>query len=251
MRARPGLALMLVLTCLAGVGSCRSATFYDAYRAQHPDWEPVLPLLGASLPEVVAALHAGSDIEEIRVEARELRILRLADAGAEPVGVDELVAGAGDVGDADTYAVVVDRVCSASAGLRELERVRVAYYLLPENRLAGWDHYEFRSLCAPRNHFRAVGPELAVVERRLAAEVGAAFDPPALELAQVYRRGISYLEAGRPAEAAAMLVLGERNYRAALEELRRTRPVSAPDGLAETVRLRESLMRALGVEARQ
>ncbi len=53
------------------------------------------------------------------------------------------------------------------------------------------------------------------------------------------------MEAGRLEEARAMLVLGERSYRAAAQRLRSAGRQAA---LADVQRMRQGLMRALGLE---
>jgi hypothetical protein len=69
-----------------------------------------------------------------------------------------------------------------------------------------------------------------------------------LDLAETFRRGLAYVEAGRFEEAQAMLVVGERGYRSATARLPADAPL--PDSIVEAARHRATLMRALGVVAK-
>jgi hypothetical protein len=234
----------MLLLLLAAAG-CQS-TFYDEYRAAHPGWTAELPREGAGLVEVLAALHAPDAIEGVRVELSALEIHRVDVEPWQPVSFDAVRRGAFRPEPAATYVVVADRSCRGEEGLRELAARRVGSYLLPDDRLAAWDHHEFRSRCSVRSRFRAARGDLARLELELAARTAAERGSPPLDLEQVYRRGLAYVEAGRLPEARAMLVAGERGYRAAARQARMQPEVTA--AWLEIARLRLRLMRALGVE---
>ena len=119
-------------------------------------------------------------------------------------------------------------------------------YLLPGGRLSAWDHHEFRSRCRVRTSFRAARGDLAGLELEVAVRIAARGGAPPLDLEQVYRRGLAYVEAGRLREARAMLVAGEPAYRAAA--LRERREPEGMEAWLEVADLRRRLMRALGVE---
>jgi hypothetical protein len=139
------------------------------------------------------------------------------------------------------YAVLVGWRCRFDLGLSESVVQRAGFYLLPGNRVAAYDHYGFRDRCSADDEFLAArGPGIDA-EREAFARV-AGFGAP-ISLAQAYRRGLAYLEAGRVGDARAMLVLGERSYRASSESLRAQ---GRTDALADAERMREALMRALG-----
>jgi hypothetical protein len=234
-----------VLALLLAMAGCQS-TFYDEYRAAHPGWTAELPREGAGLVEVLAALHAPDAIEGARILLDALEIHR---ADVEPwqrIPLAALRSGAVASEPSATYVVVADRSCRGEEGLRELSARRVSSYLLPGNRLAAWDHHDFRGRCVVRSRFRAARGDVAILELEVAARIAAERGRPPLELEQVYRRGLAYVEAGRLTEARAMLVAGERGYRAAARQAR-----SQPEARAawlDVARLRLRLMRALGVE---
>jgi hypothetical protein len=233
---------LLMLLLLVG---CRS-TYYDEYRAAHPGWTAELPREGSGLVEVLAALHAPDAIPGVRVQLSALEIHR---ADVEPwkrIPFDALRSGAIRPEPTATYVVVADRSCRGEEGLRELNARRVVSYLLPDDRLAAWDHHDFRSRCSVTSRFRAARGEVASLELELAARIAAERGRPPLDLEQIYRRGLAYVEAGRLPEAQAMLLAGERGYRAAALQAR-ARP-ERTEAWLEIARLRLRLMRALGVE---
>jgi hypothetical protein len=147
-----------------------------------------------------------------------------------------------------TYAVAVARSCRATEGLREVRAQRIAYYLLPGNRLQSFDHCEFRVGCGQRNHFRAARGEAIALERELEARIAREHGAPKLALEQLYQRGLAYVEVGRVADARAMLVAAESAYRALLARAPASPGPETQRALAESGRLRGKLMRALGVE---
>ena len=122
----------------------------------------------------------------------------------------------------------------------------MAWYLLPEGRLAAYDHYRFEDECGAANEFRAARGERAAVEREAMERVAGA--GPRFTLEQAYARGLAYVEAGRLDEARAMLLIGERGYRQVSAQLRASGRQGA---LSEVERMRASLMRALGVAPRR
>ena len=234
-------ALLLAVTLMG----CQS-TYYDEYRGAHPGWVAELPREGAGLEEVLAALYAPDSIEGVRVE---LNLLEIHRADVEPwqqISLDALRRGAFHPEPAATYVVVADRTCRGEEGLRELGARRVASYLLPDNRLAAWDHHDFRSRCSVRSRFRAARGEAVALERELATRIAAERGGPPLDVEQIYRRGLAYVEAGRIPEARDMLVAGERGYRAAALQAR-AQP-ERTEAWLEIAKLRLRLMRALGVE---
>jgi hypothetical protein len=240
------LAWALVLALALG---CQTPSYYDEYRASHPDFEAVLPNEGASLEELLAALYAPPAKEAGDLELRRLEILRVDERPWRALSLDEIRRGELVPSDAESYAVVADWECRAKVGLKDVRVVRPSWYLLPDNRLEAWDHLRFRSGCETRSQFRAARGAQAEVEAELSARVAKAYGKRTLELDEVYRRGLAYVEAGRLVEARAMLLLGERGFRAADERLRRQQAPGAGDPLADVRRLRDRLLRALGYEA--
>jgi len=235
-------ALACALASLAVTG-CASG-YYEEYGAQHPGFDAQLPRLGASLPELLAALHAPDRVETIEAELARLAIFEVAGERWREIPFDAIRSGSLLPSDASDYAVLVGLHCRFEQGLEEGGTTRAGFYLLPGNRVAAYDHYAFRDRCAVSNEFLAARGALVPVEREAFARL--AGYGSRITLAQAYRRGLAYLEAGRVADAQAMLVLGERSYRASAEGLR---AAGHSEALADAERMREALMRALGVEA--
>lgn len=237
---RSGLALAVAGAALA----CQS-TFYDAYKAAHPSFEPVLPRADASLTEVLAALYAPNRVEVVEVEIARLAIFRTDEEPWREIDFDAIRRGTWAVVPGEDYAVLVDWSCRFEMGLQTGGSQRGGYYLLPGDRLTAWDHYAFREGCTATNELRAARGALVPTELEAFDRVGSA--GRRFSLVQAYRRGLAYVEAGRLAEARVMLLIGERSYRAASEQLRASGRL---DALADAQRTREALMRALGVEAK-
>ncbi|MGH0032605.1 MAG: hypothetical protein ACQGVC_22665 [Myxococcota bacterium] len=245
----PTLVRSIGLAILCGIAALGcSTTYYDEYRAAHPGFDPTLPRVGVTLPELLAALEAPHPVETIDVVVSEPAIYRVGEEGRDWQSVEyaDVRSGAFTASDADDYVVLVGWTCRFERGLAEAPGVeRFGFHLLPGNRVVAYDHYDFRERCVPSNHFLAArGPAIAL-EREAFARLSVLGTRFSLE--QAYRRGLAYLEAGRVAEARAMLLLGERSYRASAAKLREA---GRTDALAEVDRLRASLMRALGVEPR-
>jgi hypothetical protein len=245
---QPGRRVGALLACLLLAALACQRSYYEVYRARHPDWVAELPRPGAALEEVLAALYAPSQVEGIRVEVEHLVIHRADVQPWREISFERIRGGRFASDPAATYAVTAVRGCRATEGLREVRAQRVAYYLLPRNRLQSFDHYEFRPGCGQRNHFRAARGEAVALERELEARIAREHGQPRLALEQLYRRGLAYVEVGRAADARAMLLAAEPDYRAQRAQARQARGIEARRALAESERLRGNLMRALGVK---
>ncbi len=237
----------LLACALLGAPACQRS-YYEAYRARHPDWVAELPRPDSALEEVLASLYAPSGVEGIRVEVEQLAIHRADVQPWREIPFERIRSGRFAPDPAATYAVTVVRGCRATEGLREVHAQRVSYYLLPRNRLQSFDHYEFRPGCDQRNHFRAARGEAIALERELEARIAREHGRPQLALDQLYQRGLAYVEVGRVADARTVLVAAEPAYRAQRARARHARGIEAQRALAESGRLRGNLMRALGVE---
>jgi hypothetical protein len=240
------LAFALVAFALF-VAGCQT-TFYDEYRARHPEFRADLPEEDSDLEQVLASIYAPQPDEKLEVKVRTLEIYRTDAHPWRALAFESVRAGDTAGSPTESYAVIVDWTCEAEHGLNKIGGERRAYYLLPGDRLAAWDHVRFRGDCALTTEYRAArGPE-AATESEVTARIRKTYGKTSLELDEVYRRGLAYVEAGRLLEAQAMLTLGERGFRAAELALRRSGARLDADPLAELRRLRASLMRALGVE---
>jgi hypothetical protein len=251
-RLRRGLG-PLGLLCLFGLGAlgalgCQQS-YYAQYRERHPEWDGSFPREGASLEEVLAGLHAPDAEEGTRIALDALEIWRVTDDGATRIEFEALRRGEALPDPSSDLLVIALRTCRAERGLETLSTPRVGYYLLPEGRLSAWDHYEFGRVCAVRSQFRAArGPALRL-ELAAVARIASHYGRVPLDLSQLYRRGLAYLEAGRVRDAEAALTHSEPGYLEAEARVRRGEGDAA--SFQETARLRAQLMRALGVESRQ
>jgi hypothetical protein len=241
-------AIATALACQTG--------YYQEYLAAHPGFDPTLPREGVTLPELLAALHAPQRARTSGVGIAKLWIYR-ADADPwEEIPLQAIRRGEVSPSDAHDYAVLVAWTCHFEAGLQKGETGRGGFYLLPKDRLAAWDHHEFRDRCRVDNEFRAARGALIETERQATQRLTAL--GVRYSLVQAYQRGLAYVEAGRLDDARGMLVLGERTYRPARLEAQAKARARADDAtedtkihkedLAEAERLRAALMRALGVE---
>jgi hypothetical protein len=232
------------------VGLACQTSYYEEYRARHPDWDGAFPREGASLEEVLAALHAPATQEGTRITVDAIEIWRVDTEGASRIDFERLRRGETRLEDGTHVAVLALRTCQAERGLETRSTPRVGYYLLPGLRLSAYDHYDFGRVCAVESQFLAArGPALPL-EQAAVARIASHYGRVPLDLPQLYRRGLAYLEAGRVRDAQAALTRGEPGF---LELEARVRRGEATDAQAvqETARLRAQLMRALGVESRQ
>jgi len=241
-RKRAGAALG-ALAALA----CGTAGPYDAYLAQHPGWDGQYAREGASLEEVVAGLYAPAASEDARIEVTEIQLWRAHGEVATPIDFEAWRRGDVALAPDTDVIVITKRTCRAERGLQDLEVDRVGYYLLPKLRLDGYDDYAFGKICAVSNTFRAARGPTVPLERAAAQRIAIDFGKLPIEPAQLYRRGLAYLEAGRVADAQAVLTVAEPGFRAASAHVEPGKPV--PEMYTEAARLRAQLMRALGVKA--
>jgi hypothetical protein len=126
--------------------------------------------------------------------------------------------------------------------------LRVDSYLILEGRVESYSHSDFGARCATRDRFRAARGDAVALEHAVNERVQKRYGRRPLQLVELYQRGLAHLEAGRIAEAQALLGMAEPGYRAAQRERRRSG--AAADSLDEIERLRANLLRALGLEAR-
>jgi hypothetical protein len=227
--------------------ACQSG-YYESYRAAHPGWDGAFPEEGAPLEEVLAALHAPARHEGTRLEVEKLEIWRVEADTSTRIEFEALRAGNADLAADADVVVIVQRTCHAERGLETRDTPRVGYYLLPGRRLSGYDHYDFGKACAVTDQFRAARGTAVPLERVATRRIAAAFGRVPVDLPQLYRRGLSFLEAGRVPDAEAALATGEAGF---LElEARAKRGEANAEAFQEAGRLRAQLMRALGVESR-
>ncbi|HXK22145.1 MAG TPA: hypothetical protein VMS55_05650 [Myxococcota bacterium] len=234
------------LCALFALAACVSNP-YESYRREHPDWDGDYAHEGASLEEVVAGLYAPAPSEDGRITIETIELWRAQGEIATPIDFDAWRRGnAGLPPDADVI-VIAQRSCKAERGLQDLDAKRVGYYLLPGLRLDGFDDYGFGKACTVKNQFRAARGSTVALEHAAAQRVAIEFGKLQLDVPQLYRRGLAYLEAGRVLEAQAVLTTAEPGFRLASERAKESAAHS--ETYAEAARLRAQLMRALGVKA--
>ena len=250
MRAVSGRAALQRVGCalvaLCALVACASNP-YESYRRAHPDWDGEYAREGASLEEVVAGLYAPAPSEDGRVAVEKLQVWRAQ--GEVATMIDFEAWRRGDVAlpaDADVI-VIAERSCKAERGLQDLDAKRVGYYLFPNLRLDGFDDYRFGKACSVKNQFRAARGPAVALEHGASQRVAIDFGKVPMDVPQLYRRGLAYLEAGRVLEAQAVLTTAEPGFRLASERAKEN--AARNETYAEAARLRAQLMRALGVKA--
>jgi hypothetical protein len=240
--------MLLVFTALLSAAACAGPGEYERYRASHPEWDGVFPREGASLEEALAGLAAPASADGVRVELTRVEVWRVDGDVSKHLDVDAVRRGEAELEpDSDVFVLAL-RSCHADHGLEPVDTQRIASYLLPDRRLAAFDHYDFGKVCAVTNQFRAARGEAIVLERAASTRMTAAYGRVPVDLPQLYQRGLAYLEAGRVQDAQAALMRGEIGYRDVEQRIAAGQlPARA---LEEASRQRARLMRALGVAAR-
>jgi hypothetical protein len=239
-RRRVGCAL-----CALVALACQSSAYED-YRRQHPDWDGEYAREGASLEQVVAGLYAPAPSEDGRITVEKLELWRVQGDAATQIDLETWRRGDAALPAEADVIVIASRSCKAERGLQDVDAKRVGYYLLPGQHLDGFDDYAFGKACAVKTQFRAARGAAVALEHAATQRVALEFGKVPIDLPQLYRRGLAYLEAGRVRDAQAALTTAEPGFRAASEHAKESAVHS--DVYAEAARLRAQLMRALGVK---
>jgi hypothetical protein len=201
---------MRALAPLVLIAVACAANPYDTYKAKNPDWHGEAPTAGASLHETLAGLYAPPVAAYNRFVSK-LDVLRLEDGKATLLTEAELEAVLESDAPGD-YGLVATLVCLSEVDLQRYHGEKVAWYLFAENRLVAFDHFDFMDRCAFFNQFQPAGPEQEALERPVTAHRDASFPGSMEHAGEFYRKGIAYLGAKRPADAAAMLEAGDRAF---------------------------------------
>src|SRR5262249_51441237 len=150
-----------------------------------------------------------------RITVEKIELWRAQGEMAIPIDFDAWRRGdAGLPSDADVI-LIAQRSCKAERGLKDLDAERVGYYLLPALRLDGFDDYRFGKACTVKNQFRAARGSAVSLEHAAAQRVAIEFGKVQIDVPQLYRRGLAYLEAGRVRDAEAVLTSAEPGFRLA------------------------------------
>ena len=197
MSARRALARVAGVLALA---ACASG--YDAYRAAHPEWDGAFPTAGVGLDRTLAAL-SGPRGRGYTVTVQVLQVWRLEGADWLPVATPR------DAVPAGTYAVVASLDCEAVDGQSRFMAAQNNWYLLPDGKLAAWDHHQFALGCASSDDFAPAKSARAAEEQRLLERAGLCRPTCALDAREYYGKGQAYARAGRLEEAREMLDQGD------------------------------------------
>ena len=195
-------AMIVTAVCLAAFG-CASS-YFDQYRDGHPEWAPAFPDTKANLEQTIASLYAPPPIGT-QLTIRKLTILR---ADVEPwseIAFADLRSGKFQSSASDRYVVVANFFCRSRVDLQSYVGEKVGFYLLPENRLAAYDHYDFVEGCTVYNAFRPATGELVQLERTVEAYIAKTHPASMIHVTELFRKGIAYAEVGRIDDAKRML----------------------------------------------
>jgi hypothetical protein len=201
------------VACVAALtlsGACAGNYFRD-YQNAHPDWVFAFPDSEANLEQTVASLYAPPPLGT-QLSIRRLEILRTDSDPWQAIPFEELRSGRLTSADDASYAVVAHFTCRGRVDLQVYQGEKVAWYLLPENRLRAFDHYEFIEACTVHNSFRPSPAADAADERALEAHVAAHYPPSMVHVGQLYQKGIAYARADRVDDAKRMLATGARAF---------------------------------------
>jgi hypothetical protein len=195
---------------LALLTSC-AGNYFREYQRAHPEWVFAFPDTEANLEQTIASLYAPPPLGT-QLSIRRLDILRVDATPWQPIAFDELRSGRFTSDDAATYAVVAHFTCRGRVDLQVYQGEKIGWYLLPENRLRAFDHYEFVEGCSVHNDFAPTSAEHAAVEREVEAYVAAHYPPSMVHVEQLYQKGIAYARVDRVDDAKRMLQEGSRAF---------------------------------------
>jgi hypothetical protein len=154
-RAARGAAALLAVAL-----PCCAESYYDRYRAAHPDWSAeAFPSANADLEQTIAALQAPPGATE-RTTLQSLRIVDVTGATWEEVPREGLESGAARASALRSYLVLAHVACAASTIDAWLMNEDVAWYLLIQGRVAGYYHVVYDRTC--RGDVRSARPRIEV-----------------------------------------------------------------------------------------
>jgi hypothetical protein len=199
-----GLALALLLLGCAG-------NYFREYQRAHPDWIFAFPDTEADLEQTVASLYAPPPLGT-QLSIRRLEIFRIDTEPWQGIAFEELRTGRYTSSTDATYAVIAHFTCRGRVDLQTYMGEKVAWYLLPENRLRAFDHYEFIEGCTVHNTFAPTSAKNAPTEQAVEAYVAAHYPPSMVHVGQLYQKGIAYARVDRVDDAKRMLQAGSSAF---------------------------------------
>jgi hypothetical protein len=200
----------VAVALLAFLSGCVTS-YYAQYQKQHPEWIPAFPDTHANLEQTVASIYAPS-VTGNRLTVRSLEILRTDTDPWQEIAFSELRSGAFTSSDSQGYVVVADFVCQGRVELQSYRGEKIAYYLLPDNRLQGYDHYQFIEACTVYNDFRPATGDVVPLERSTLAWMEGRYPKSVFHVTEVFRKGLAYAKVGRVDDAKRMLALGLQGF---------------------------------------
>lgn len=219
-----------LLVCLALALGC-AANPYDTYKAKNPGWYGEAPTAGASLHETLAGLYAPPVAGYSRLLPK-VDVLSLSDGGATLLTREELdeVLATDAPGD---YGVVATVHCLSEVDMKRYHGEKIAWYLLEENRLVAYHHFDFVDRCTGYVSFQPASAERAVLEQLVVAHRDANFPRSMEHTGEFYLMGLAYLGAKRPEDAAAMLHAGDASLDVGERGERHIDYENAPGGIRQ------------------
>lgn len=200
------LALAAVLSaCATDDGSPPGLEYAEARGADS------FPAAGASLAETLASL-VGERTTDALVQARDVRVLRIDVEPWLPVPTGEARAGRVAPAPGAIYAVVASFNCQSRVNRQRFYGEKTGWYLLPDGRLAAWDHYAFGDACTMHDFFEPATGTLVDQEKRVIAWMHEKAPRSVVHAGEIYAKGIAYARVGRIDDARASLVAGDAAF---------------------------------------
>ncbi|HXX49561.1 MAG TPA: hypothetical protein VEN47_15130 [Myxococcota bacterium] len=229
---------------LAGLAlaACGGGT-YSSDRSEHAEWSGVFPSEDADVQQTIAAISAPA--HGYKRTVLQLTVWRIqGDRWAEVP--DEVLRGpAPSSGD---FAIAATLQCEFDDGQARFLRGAQVWYLLLDDRLAAYDHYEFVRACDLQNAFRPAPGSLAGMERTLVSRLGTCNPACASSQLESYEKGRAFARAERFDDARAMLQQGDARKDWHYEERPRLPGPHTPSAGPSANDVRAALVRDLGGE---
>jgi hypothetical protein len=203
-RAVAALAAFSVFTLAA----CGGGSYYQRYRASHPDWIPAFPDPESDLEQTLASIHQPGE-GRAQVLVRKLEIYQTNAEPWRPIRFDAIESGATPSSPEHDYAVIATFSCVASLDLEVYRGEKVGFYLLSKNKLVAFDHYVFIETCAVNNQFQPAQGDAIPTERKVWERIETSYPRSMFHAAQYYQKGLAYAEVGRLDDAKRMLAEGD------------------------------------------
>jgi hypothetical protein len=200
---------LLLLLWTASLGC--AADYAERYRLEHPDWTPARPVLGDSLGETLASIHAGPGAPA-EVSVPELRVLRVDVEPWETLSVESALAGPEE----QIIGVIAHRRCKGRQGLHFFGSERTSWYVFAAGKLTFYDHFEFGEACEARNYYLPSDSEYLATERTLVRYAVSRYPEFTPTTEEKLSRGMALVAADRLPDAERMLKHADREIGAML-----------------------------------